>query len=314
MSRQGTALRFSSSEAKDFVRGTFDSEIIRAFKHEYYPDQQLAYLGLPGEDILDVLNWREYIGRWTGVQIADNPENAATYDRMIRNVLLSRLERAFQPMRADIDDLLTTTEGQQRLHWPYHIVNLDYTGGLVNASDRVGPEGRSRRLNAIRGLFGRQVGVAFVLFLTLNLRDRDKGELDKLVEDELEELLGLDLVGVEECFANHRDFGHAGKLKIYVPIFLGAMATRHTLAFNPPILYQGTKQMLHFAVRCVPYVESSAGRVFRTRDHLAFINMPLYLLHGSDDLRQVQLGRVEGRREIIGSKEQTALPSAPCSA
>ncbi len=288
MSRRTGTSKFISTDAKNFIRDVFDFEIIRVFKHEHYPDQQLAYLGLPGEELLDVLSWRQFIGRWTGVQIADTPEMAATADNMVRQALLDRMERGFHPIRADIDELLGTERGQQRLRWPYHIVNLDYYGGLVNPAEDL----TSRRLNALRGLFARQEGVAFVLFLTINLKEKDRGELTKLVDAEEEDLLGLEQPGVRECFNAHREFGHAGELKIFTPIFLGVTATKHSLGFHPPILYQGTQQMIHFAVRCVPYVESSAGRVFRTKDHIAFINLPLNVLHSRNDLLQVDLGHI----------------------
>ena len=288
MSKQTGISKFTSSEAKNFIRDIFDFEIIRAFKHEYYQDQQLAYLGLPGEELLDVLSWRQFLGRWTGVQIADTPNNIAIAERMIHKVLWNRMERGFELIRADIDDLLDTEVGQQQLKWPYHIINLDYYGGLVNATENRS----SRRLNALRGLFARQADVAFLLFLTLNLRDRDRGELTRLVNAEEEELSALEIEGVAECFATHREFGHAGELKIYVPIFLGANANRHTLIFHPPILYQGTQQMIHFAVHCIPYIENSSGRIFRTKDHLSFINLPLHILHSRDDLRKVEFGHM----------------------
>jgi hypothetical protein len=293
MSKQTGISKFTSSEAKNFIRDIFDFEIIRAFKHEYYQDQQLAYLGLPGEELLDVLSWRQFIARWTGVQIADTPNNIAIAERMIHKVLWNRMERGFELIRANIDDLLDTEVGQQQLKWPYHIVNLDYYGGLVNAAENR----TSRRLNALRGLFARQADVAFLLFLTLNLRDRDRGELTRLVDAEEEELSALEIEGVTECFAAHREFGHAGELKIYVPIFLGANANRHTLIFHPPILYQGTQQMIHFAIHCIPYNENSSGRIFRTKDHLSFINLPLHLLHSRDDLRKVEFGHMGAETE-----------------
>ena len=38
MSKQTDISKFTSSEAKNFIRDIFDFEIIRAFKHEYYQD------------------------------------------------------------------------------------------------------------------------------------------------------------------------------------------------------------------------------------------------------------------------------------
>lgn len=274
--------KFTSSEAKDYIRHTIDRNIINEFKRKYYPDNPLAYLGLPGEQLLDILSWRQHLGRCTAV------ENTEAMDVLELNVLRTRLEGIVHPLQADINDLLSTSSGQSQLCWPYHLVNLDYCGGLIHAKqDRSSP-----RLDALKGLFARQEDVAFVLLLTVNLRDKDKGELDSFVRQQEEDLLGLDLEGVEPCFDDHRGLGHAGLLKIYVPIVLDSMARQHALTFRYPILYQGTKQMIHFAVECIPYREFGAGRVTSTQAQIKLINLPLLALHGSNHLMQIELASI----------------------
>jgi hypothetical protein len=280
---------FTSSEAKDFIRDQFDFEILRGFRREYYPDQQLAYFGLPGEQLLDILSWRSLIGRWTAVQINNSPEDQEVASRLVRNVMLNHLDRGFDPVWANIDELLTDPVQCSELGWPYQIINLDYYGGLVNAA---GDERSSRRMEAIRAMFERQVGSAFVLFLTINLRDRDRGVLADQFKQEEEDLLALEVRGVSEVFAAHRELGNAGMLKIIVPVFLAGAALRHNLICQSPVLYQGTQQMIHFAVQCTPYREGGAGRVLRTRDRIDIINLPLLVLHGREDLREVRLGEI----------------------
>ena len=294
---KASPIGFTSTDAKDFIRSGFDLEIIRELRAAHYADRKLAYFGLPGEDLLDILSWREFIGRWTAVQIADTAQDAEIADRLELNVLLNRLEHEFQMVRANIDDLLTTPEGLARLRWPYEIVNLDYYGGLVNYG---GPAtmpviGPSRRQKALEELFFRQKGTAFVLFLTLNLRQNDAGELTKLLDDEERDLLDLSFDGVRECFGEHRALKHAGELKIYVPIYLGNIAKWHNLVFRAPILYRGTKQMLHFAITCTPYQGSGTGRIFRVADHVAFINLPLDILDDGSTLRRLDLGQITSR-------------------
>lgn len=278
------AQRFTTSFAKDRIRHTIDRDLIKKFRTEHYHDRQLAYLGLPGEELLDVLSWREFIGRCTAV------ENTDAMERLEFNVLRSHLEHMVDPLHGDIDELLVTNRGSGRLRWPYEIVNLDYTGGLVNAAAARG----SKRLDALKGLFSHQIGTAFLLFLTLNLRDKDHGELDDLVKQQEDDLAGLGLNGVRDCFEAHRRLGHAGLLKIYVPIFLSAIARQHSLLFIRPILYQGTRQMIHFAVQCLPFNALGAGRVATTGERIDLINLELLTLHGQDDLREVNLGKIGG--------------------
>jgi hypothetical protein len=282
-------LPFTSSDAKDFIRDRFDFEILRGFRLEYYPDQQLAYFGLPGEKLLDILSWRSLIGRWTAVQINDSAEEQEVASRLIRNVMLNHLDRGFDPVWANIDELLTNPSQCSELQWPYQIVNLDYYGGFVNAA---GDERASRRMEAIRSMFEHQEGSPFVLFLTINLRDRDRGVLADQFKQEEEDLLALEVRGVSEVFAAHRELGNAGMLKIIVPVFLAGASLRHNLIFHAPLLYRGTQQMIHFAVQCTPYRDGGAGRVLRTRDRIDIINLPLLILHGHDDLRELHLGEI----------------------
>ncbi len=282
MSRHKALHSFTSSSAKDYIRAKIDYNIIKHFRQTYYPDQKLAYFGLPGAQLLDVLCWREYIGYCTAV------ENTNAADELERTILKHHLEHIVHLIRQDIDDLICTDTNHSRLHWPYQIVNLDYYGGLINIK-----AGRtSKRLETLKKLFRQQVGIAFILFVTLNLRDKDAGELDDLVKLHEEDLLGLDIEGVKECFDKHRELNHAGLLKIYVPIFLESIARQHTLTFIPPILYHGTQQMIHFAVQCVPYTELAAGRVSTIRERINLINLPLLFLHSYDDLQSIKLGRI----------------------
>lgn len=277
---------FFSTSAKDYIRDVIDRDVLRRFVSECYPDERLAYLGLPGEALLDVLAWRRFIERWTAVQVVRSSAEEEIADELERNALREHLEQGFHMLRADIDALLIDSD--ERLRWPYHIVNLDYYGGLVNAAE----DGGSRRLRAIKSLFSLQAGTPFVLFLTLNLRDDDQGELTDLIASAEEDLRYSRLEGVSECFDAHRKLGHAGELKLYVPIFLGNEAKSHNLRFVPPVLYQGTVQMIHFAVQCIPFTATEAGRLFHMREMVEVINQPLLVLREGAALNSVQLGSI----------------------
>lgn len=292
MPKRAVTYAFTSSTAKDYIRSQIDRNVIQRFKQTYFPDQKLAYLGLPGLALLDILSWREFLGYCTAV------ENTDDADDLERNVLKNHLEHMVHLERADIDELIFRGDGRGKLLWPYHIVNLDYCGGLINV--------KARRVETLKKLFDRQTGAAFVLFLTLNLRDKDGGELDELVKQQEEDLLSLDLEGVKECFDKHRELNHAGLLKLYVPILLDTIARQHTLVFIPPILYQGTQQMVHFAVQCIPYTALGAGRVTLAQERIDLINLPLFFLHDSNEstLQRIDLGHVLIRSNENGMKNE----------
>ncbi len=267
----------TSTVAKDYVRGELDRSIIEAFRREHYPDQPLAYLGLPGPDLLDVRAWREFIGRWTAVQSADTPELRQSAEMLELNALRERLERGFHLVLGNIDEYLARDDLRPALQFPYEVVNLDYVGGLVNARDH---GTGSLRLDAIRALFTHQNRHAFVLLLTVNLRDRDEGELEDHAARLEDEMRSLDAFrNVAEVFESHREQGNAGLLKLYVPCVLDgfALATGYELRFAPPVLYSGSRQMMHFVVECLPHTEQIGTRLPRFEDRLAIVNASLLI-------------------------------------
>jgi hypothetical protein len=280
MSKRG---RFSSSEAKDYVRSVMDRNVVKAFRDTHFPDTGLRYLGLPGPELLDLLAWREFVSVATAVEWGKT-------DILELNVLRNRLEGKVQVLRADIDELISSPQERARLRWwPYSLVNLDYVGGLVNMTD----SRESKRIAAIRCLIEASQAEPFLLLLTLNLRDDDQGELDNLVEAEEEQLAALGLNGVAEVFAAHRGLGHAGLLKIYVPVFIMQLARRHQVVIHAPVLYRGTQQMLHFAFEFHPYDDLIAGRMTDWRETVSAINLSLLVLDHPGELGRLELGSIE---------------------
>lgn len=275
--------RFTSSDAKDYVRSVIDRTLVKSFRDTYFPEAGLRYLGLPGPELLDLLAWREFISTATAVEWGKT-------DILELNILKNRLEGRVQVLRADIDELISSPEPRSRLRWwPYSLVNLDYVGGLVNMT--VSRE--SKRIQAIRGLIDESQAEPFLLLLTLNLRDDDQGELDNLVDTEEQILSALGLSGVEEVFTAHRELGHAGLLKIYVPAFVMQLARRHKVVIHAPLLYRGTQQMLHFAFEFHPYEDLVAGRITDWREVVSAINLELLVLDHPGELGKVDLGAIE---------------------
>src|SRR5207247_3569062 len=100
MSKRVAANKFTSSYAKDCIRSRIDRNIIKNFKQMHYPEKKLAYFGLPGEALLDILSWREFLGYCTAV------ENTGAADDLELNILKNHLEHIIHVERADIDELI----------------------------------------------------------------------------------------------------------------------------------------------------------------------------------------------------------------
>lgn len=259
---------FVSTKTKDFVRSVLDRQVIDLFKKAHFPYGGMAFLGLTGEQLNDILSWREYFTRWTAVQVADTADEIEAADELERRIMRNNLELNCQFLRANVDSLLVTPAAQDSLKWPYHVVNLDYYGGLINAAK----DGSAGRLDAMRALFQKQEGHPFLLFLTISLRGDDGGELEKVVRLQQDDLAPLGKSSVADSFDQHRALGRPGLLKLYVPHFLAGVAPRHRLSLPIIARYPGTVPMMHFAVECLPYTDTQANRHLSIADKIQIVN------------------------------------------
>src|SRR5579859_1921671 len=101
----GDRQEFSSSLAKDELRHDLDRRLIEGLRDRHYPEIPLTYFGLPGEDLLDILAWREFLGDCTLVE--DHDENA---ERLELTVLRNHLEGQVRFIRTPIDQLIPAGE------------------------------------------------------------------------------------------------------------------------------------------------------------------------------------------------------------
>lgn len=286
MSRSTKGIFRSSSMAKDYIRSRIDREIVREFREEFYPESKLRYLGLPGKELLDVLSWREFIEYVSAIEGSDDEDERQDLELTI---MKNKLDNVVDVIYDNIDDILTSDINNHSLKWPYQLVNLDYCGGLINRKE----DTTSNRIDSIRGLISKQQDNAFLLFITLNLRDRDDGDMDQRLKEIEDGLYPYSLRNLVDSLEEHRQLGNVGKLKIYLPVFLLNNSPKYKPVFSPPVLYQGTKQMLHFVIKYVPFTGSASGRLIIPKDYVDILNQPLFLLHEGPDLRQYDFPNVD---------------------
>lgn len=253
---------FVSNRPKDLLRSSFDHEFIR--KRLPPAEGERAYLGLPGEDLLDVIEWQDSLERMACIH-----REAASIDMMKTAASDAGIAPRCEFYRGDIDTVLRTgtdNDNQPLVDRPYQVVNLDYEGALVQD-----PGGR--RLEAIRSLFQSQQEhqVDFVMFVTVGPRGRF-GNAPSLGLRQIER--GLRRYGIdasESVSWYHRQPDNRHVWKVYVPYALAARARafRYELAAWVPFSYAGTGgvPMMHFAMH------------FRyARDELVAEDVPLTLL------------------------------------
>jgi hypothetical protein len=277
---------FVSTKSKDLIREQYDKEIIQ--KEKKRKNVPLIYFGLPGWKMLDVLEWRKYLGKIIAV------ERERMYRHLLLNVAFSNnLDAQLQLLVGDIDDILLKgfdEEETQPIEPTFDLVNLDYEGGILYKDMK----GEAKRLNAIKKLFERQsIGKRdFLLLCTFNTRNRDEREFNHTLDIINSQLASynIDAAEVIEWYKNARyDF----KIKVYFPYALDRLAggNRFTSHFYPPVTYQGSSgvRMIHFVCACRYAERLIAGG----KSLVEIINLPMFEIKRSKirkcDVSQIPL-------------------------
>lgn len=260
---------FVSTSNKDLIRKEFDKYVVE----DYYrkKGEPLTYFGLPGLEIFDILEWREYLGKIIAVE----------RDPYIRHFMRSKAfsegfnSTNYQILFGDVDDVILKgedLEGEKPKESTFDVVNLDYEGGLVYKD----LAGTSKRVSAIKKLFSLQQAEKkdFALFLTVNTRNRDWGEFDKTLDEVQNQLEEYNIEGASRNIEWHKTAGYAYKIKVYLPVHLGiwASASYFFCSSMRAVTYLGTssRRMVHFACSFV-YGKPKIGQSL-----LKILNMPMY--------------------------------------
>lgn len=233
-------MRFIDTPNKRVIR-KFDKKIIE--KYSVQKDEKLSYFGLPGGQMLDILEWSGYLERWVAVEIDDDAYSDLNFTALEKN-----LASGLKAIKGDIDDMLLGNV-DDRVEFPFDLFNLDYSGGAIY-KDKAG---EARRLKAWGNLFLKQGRYKhdFLLFLTLNSREKDEGEINEVLI-EIQKLLkkggkGQIALIIEKTI---REGKKRDKFKIYIPYLITQYAAYHKymLRCHPPICYTGSSNipMMHF--------------------------------------------------------------------
>lgn len=237
---------FETNPNKDIIRRFFDKALVRRqFEQKGGP---LVYFGLPSGRLYDVIEWKEYLGRVIAVE--RNPDEK----RLIHETAFAcNLLDKIQVLEGDIDDVLIT--GHDEWHEKprpesFDVVNLDYYGGLIVKDFK----GNSKRVSAVKSLLQRQAVAErdFRLFLTVNVRNRDRGELDNFLKTAENQLAAYG-TDANETIEWYLSSGVGYKLKVYVPGLLSNIAVpqRFSLTSYDIVLYEGGPgtNLVHFALK-----------------------------------------------------------------
>lgn len=238
---------FTSNPNKEYIRRAVDEPLIEQWFQKL--GRPLKYLGLPAWQMLDIVAWQRMLGRFTGIERAENQQHF-----MFLNANVKDLEHRLYALYGSFDDILTRGRDlyNKAPDWPYDLVNLDYFGGFIYSD--------LSRPRAFRKMIENQAayGQSFLLIVTQHLRDGDSlKEKDRFLADLGERLKGgvLDrkLHGqIDKIIKWYRDsdLPDAARQALYMNFFFREFGEpEHFKVFcRPGIVYAGTgsTSMIHF--------------------------------------------------------------------
>lgn len=266
---------FQSNPNKEYIRTAFDQPIVEDwFKKVGRP---LKYLGLPAQQMLDIVAWQTMLGRFTGIERMENQQHLMFLSANVRD-----LEHRLYALYGSFDDILIRGRDlyQKSPDWPYDFINLDYFGGFLY-SDLSRPKA-FRKLIANQAAYER----SFLLIVTQHLRDGDSlKEKDKFLADLGDRLKGAILdeklySRIDKVIAWYRQASipDAARQGLYMNFSFRELgeAEHFKVKCRPGIVYAGTGKasMIHFATDFI-YQANIAHRATSDQSLLEVINLGL---------------------------------------
>lgn len=284
---------FRTSDNKDVIRTSWNLPVLQAWHED--TARKLAYFGLTGPEMLDVIAWREVLKVWTAVEERprNNPEKRALADLAAQEIVLTAtrndLDDGLELLRGSVEDVILEAMDENGIRPPmadtraahlcnfhYDLYNLDFDGGLGFASST----GRPRRVRALEALFRRQQGNSFILFLTVNVRDTLRPKVAEF-------LTALGSEGSKEqldWYAARQDGQYEYQLKAAIPLFLRhhAEVCGFDSSFWPPLAYEGHERarMVHFV--CLFKHTGALFKAFSSQTRDQVIALPLVRCAGGN--------------------------------
>lgn len=243
---------YASTKNKERVR----KEDTKLIKKQYNKvKRKLSYLGMPSDEMKDILTWQKYIERTSAVEIDE-----ANRHMLILNLLKHNLQNKIDVLFGDVEEILLKGRDRHtnKLKFPYDFIFLDFFGTILYRG--------FQRANAIKTLMYKQRGHSFLFFLTFNLRERryckntiitELGKIKKelcnfyiyntVIQKEIEHVIS---------WYSQKTTNEIYRQKIFVAYFVKTTAEDNNFRVHlySPIYYRGynSSPMIHFRFKMMP--------------------------------------------------------------
>lgn len=266
---------FDSNPNKDFLRTEYDKTLIAGWSREL--GRKLKYLGLPAWKMLDIIEWQEFLTRFTTMEREENQQHLLFLRANVKNV-----EERLQALYGEFDQILLDGRDEYRKmpEWPYDLVNLDYFGGLIYPT--------MSRPKAIKQLICNQgtYEQGFILLITQQLRDGDVGkeklgflnDLGKSLKSGILDVALHPAIDLVISWYGSAEMPDCARQALYMNYFLrdSGEAEHFDVRCRPAVIYPGTggSWMIHF-VTDFRYQSGVGHRVASEQSLIELINLGL---------------------------------------
>jgi len=279
--------KYKSTRNKKQVREVDTLLIKKEYKRK---GTRLSYLGMPSGEMKDIIQWGNYLGRISAVEI--DPSQRL---KLALNVMRKGMEGNVTILFGDIQDILIKGKDYfgNKLEFPYDIVFLDFFGTILYK--------KLKRVDAIKKLIERQKGNDFLFLLTFNLKEKKysthtlKLVLDKIKTELVrfcshDDLLREKIVGIIQTYKS-REIEEMYRQKLFVPYFIKTRSEQFGFKVHcyPPVFYRGFRNnpMIHFSCKLKSQL-ASPTHVISEQTLIDILNL---------NLKEVAKGRIYVRKE-----------------
>lgn len=238
------------------ARFTRNKQVVRDLQYEtiqkYLKDKlgNLSYFGLPSDEMKDILDWKSVFSKFVTVERGIAPDNWERQHLLMLNAFRNNILSKLVLLRGDLDRIILDgkDENGSTVDYPFDVITLDYSGGLLYRDKQQG----QYRLAAIHELIHKQAQhkLGYLLFISSNLDNCKDAEIQKTLQNIRTELLRYGTNGDEVigAYLNHEN--DEVRLKIYVPYFVShvAAAVNYNCETQNTVFYLGNQdiRMMNF--------------------------------------------------------------------
>jgi hypothetical protein len=245
----------------------------------------LRYFGLPSTALADAIEWQDLFVHFDAVERGEIGKEWEMQHDLELMAFKTGLFDKITLFRGDIDVIIRKRRDNfgNRIHFPYDVVSLDYSGGLFYKNRK----GDFSRLLALEELIAGQskAQASFVLLISCNLDSIDQGEVRRTIENVGTELARYGISGAEAVRAYLASPRDEARLKLYVPFFLNMQAAKFHFhcETQPVIFYSGNldTQMMAFRFYLTYDPRTEALRPPRERLSQLFNKPMLEIVNGT---------------------------------